>query len=275
MTTKTEEIVHTIDSWHSAREAYRSKALRQALFDGSVVMDDVLINLHGREHRDRRRIENPLFRRDVQLVYEREDFPEVVSTALAPHLEKGRCALLGFAHRVMLNLSCINAGVDRRLGNEVETERLLKLLAEFIEGAHIHHYQGDRAAKVAEIAPAVEAFDIEFVEPSLVRRQQLIAEGAELPRDVLSVLLEPIDLGDDPGSGGPINTTAVGELTIKDITRTVEIQLEAQLVDYTVVVVGSTEVVFADYDVTVPRVPIVLSAEDHGIVEIQLFFTRG
>ena len=45
--------------------------------------------------------------------------------------------------------------------------------------------------------------------------------------------------------------------------------------DDTVVVVGTTEVVFADYDVTVPRVPIVLSAEDHGIVELQLFFTRG
>ncbi|WP_419928928.1 YceI family protein [Candidatus Poriferisocius sp.] len=87
-------------------------------------------------------------------------------------------------------------------------------------------------------------------------------------------LTEPIDLGDDPGSG-PITTTAIGELTVKDITRTVEIALEAQLVDDTVVVVGSAEVVFADYEVTVPRVPIVLSAEDHGTVELQLFFTRA
>ena len=91
----------------------------------------------------------------------------------------------------------------------------------------------------------------------------------------LFTLTEPINLGADPGSGGPVNTTAVGELTVKDITRRVEIQLEAQLVDDTVVVVGTTEVVFADYDVTVPQVPIVLSAEDHGIVELQLFFTRG
>lgn len=91
----------------------------------------------------------------------------------------------------------------------------------------------------------------------------------------LFTLTEPIDLGTDPGSGGPVNTTAVGELTVKDITRRVEIQLEAQLVDDTVVVVGTTEVVFADYDVTVPQVPIVLSAEGHGIVELQLFFTRG
>ncbi|MCY3636141.1 MAG: YceI family protein [bacterium] len=88
-------------------------------------------------------------------------------------------------------------------------------------------------------------------------------------------LSEPIYLGEDPGSGDPITTTASGELTVKDITRTVEIALEAQLVDDTVVVVGSTEVVFADYDVSVPQVPIVLSAEDHGTVELQLFFTRS
>ena len=88
-------------------------------------------------------------------------------------------------------------------------------------------------------------------------------------------LSEPIDLGEDPGSGDPIITTAIGELTVKDITLTVEIALEAQLVDDTVVVVGSSEVVFADYDVSVPQVPIVLSAEDHGTVELQLFFTRS
>lgn len=88
-------------------------------------------------------------------------------------------------------------------------------------------------------------------------------------------LTESIDLGEDPASGDPITTTAVGELTVKDITRTVEIALEAQLIDNTVVVVGTTEVVFADYDVTVPQVPIVLSAEDHGTVELQLFFTRS
>ena len=42
----------------------------------------------------------------------------------------------------------------------------------------------------------------------------------------------------------------------------------------TVVVVGSTEVVFADYDVEVPSAVIVVSAEDHGVVEFQLLFVR-
>ena len=106
------------------------------------------------------------------------------------------------------------------------------------------------------------------------RPVQSALNTAEFPSAVFT-LTAPIDLEPDPASGEPIATVAVGELTIRGITRGVEIQLEAQLVDDTVVVVGSTEVVFADYDVTVPRVPIVLSAEDHGIVELQLFFTRG
>ena len=42
-----------------------------------------------------------------------------------------------------------------------------------------------------------------------------------------------------------------------------------------IVVVGSTNIVFADFEVQVPTAPIVLSAEDNGIVEFQLFFRRS
>ncbi|MGI9621289.1 MAG: cytochrome P450 [Acidimicrobiales bacterium] len=191
------ETAHSIGTWALAREAYRSKHLRQALFDGSVVMDDVLINLHGQDHRDRRRIENPLFRRDVQLEYERSRFPAVLEETLAPHLEDGRCELMNFAHRAMLNLSCINAGIDRTLTGQ-ETDRLLELLSEFIEGARIRHYQGDLETKVAEIAAAVAAFEAEFVEPSRLRRAELVARGEELPPDILSRLVAHTDL--DPST---------------------------------------------------------------------------
>ena len=54
-----------------AREVYRHKQLRQALYDaGEVVMEDVLINLHGDDHRQRRRLENRLFRRDSFYEYD-------------------------------------------------------------------------------------------------------------------------------------------------------------------------------------------------------------
>ena len=85
-------------------------------------------------------------------------------------------------------------------------------------------------------------------------------------------LTQPIELGDAAASGEPVAVTAIGDLTIHGTTLPVEIPLEAQLVDGVVVVVGSVDVVFADYGVSVPDAPIVVSAEDHGVIELQLFF---
>ena len=66
----------TVATYEQARDAFRRKELRQALYDeGDVVMADVLVNLHGDEHRARRRLENRLFRKDTHARYERELFP--------------------------------------------------------------------------------------------------------------------------------------------------------------------------------------------------------
>ena len=79
-----------MSTYEQAREAFRSKELRQALYDeGDVVMADVLVNLHGAEHRARRRLENRLFRKDTHRRYEREFFPPVVDATLAPHVGPG------------------------------------------------------------------------------------------------------------------------------------------------------------------------------------------
>ena len=88
------------------------------------------------------------------------------------------------------------------------------------------------------------------------------------------VLTEPIELG-DVAEGATIDVQATGELTIHGVTQTVTIPLQAQLVDDTIVVVGSLDIVFADYGVEVPTAPIVVSADDHGPLELQLFFTRS
>ena len=50
--------------------------------------------------------------------------------------------------------------------------------------------------------------------------------------------------------------------------------LKASLVGEIVTVVGTFDIVFADYGVEAPTAPIVVSVEDHGVVEIQLFLTR-
>lgn len=88
------------------------------------------------------------------------------------------------------------------------------------------------------------------------------------------VLTEPIELDDSAATGAAVTVDAVGELTIHGVTQTVTFPLEAQLVDDTIVVVGSLDISFADYGVEVPGSPVVLSVDDHGPIELQLFFSR-
>ena len=63
--------------------------------------------------------------------------------------------------------------------------------------------------------------------------------------------------------------------TCARVTQSVEFPLEAQLVEGTVVVVGSLDVTFSDFDVTVPSAPIVVSVDDEGVLELQLLFTKA
>lgn len=87
-------------------------------------------------------------------------------------------------------------------------------------------------------------------------------------------LTEPVELGDAAASGEPIEVTATGELTLNGVTNTVELAIEAQLVDDTIVLVATTDLTFADYDVEVPSSPAVVSVEDHGILEAQILLVR-
>lgn len=88
-------------------------------------------------------------------------------------------------------------------------------------------------------------------------------------------LTSPIDIGAVPAQGEPVIVNAAGDLEIKGVTQPIEIPLEAQLVGDLIVVVGSVDITFADWGVELPTSPGVVSIEDHGILELQLFFRRG
>jgi cytochrome P450 len=185
-----------LTTFEEAKEAYRAKDLRQSLYDeGEVIMADVLVNLHGTEHRARRRAENRMFRRDVFERYECDLFPGVIAETLAPHLAAGRADLVPLGHQLMLNLAALTAGVDRPLGTPEETRRLYAYMMLFIEGATLAHSTGDKDAQRRDIAAGLLEWDAEFLAPSVARRRDLLArraagEEVELPRDVLTTLLE-------------------------------------------------------------------------------------
>ena len=191
--------VLTVTTFDDAKEIYRHKDFKQALYDaGEVVMDGVLVNLHGDEHRARRRLENRLFRRETLVHYERDLFPQVIEETLAPHVASGRAELVELSHQLMMNLAALNAGVDRPLKTKEETDSLYSFMMKFIEGATLAHTTRDPKEVTNEVESAKSEFNVQFLAPSIKRRQQLIAAAAtdetvELPKDILTELLKNED----------------------------------------------------------------------------------
>ena len=190
-----EETTIVLTTFADAKDAYRSKDLRQSLYDeGEVVMADVLVNLHGEEHRSRRRVENRMFRREVFERYERELFPQVIERTLAPYQAEGRVDLVHLGHELMLNLAALTAGVDRPAGTAEESRRLYGYMMRFIEGATLAHSTKDKDEQRRVIARALVDWDEEFLAPSVARRRDLLAreaagEDVDVPSDVLATLL--------------------------------------------------------------------------------------
>ena len=88
-------------------------------------------------------------------------------------------------------------------------------------------------------------------------------------------LSSPIDLGSVPSDGQEISVSAKGQLTLHGVTKDVEIPLKARLSGNVIVVGGSLPIAFADYGIDKPNSFKVLSIDDTGTMELQLFFAKG
>ncbi len=88
------------------------------------------------------------------------------------------------------------------------------------------------------------------------------------------VLTEPIELGTSPESGTPVSTTAMGDLTLRGVTNSVPVTIDAQLTGGRIEIVGSIDVLFSDYSITNPSIERIISVRDEGKVEFQLFLTN-
>jgi len=190
----------TLTTYADARDAFRSRDLRQSLYDaGDRLMHGVIVNLHGDEHLARRRLENRLFRRDTFAWFERERIPRIIDAVLREPLAAGHGDLLALARRTMMTLSMDVAGVDLPPSAE-EFERVYSLMDDLARASTVAHAVGDTQAIIDAGDLALDAFDREFFEPSLRRRQALVEQfergeidEPDLPRDVLTTLLRNQD----------------------------------------------------------------------------------
>lgn len=188
-------------TYRECEAALRDPTLEQALYDaGEIIMKDVLLTLHGDAHRLRRRLEMRVFGRSFFKYYEQDVFPKTLEETLNPMAAKGGFDLIEFGYRVTINLTADFAGIDRPERSTQETEALLAMVKSFSEGATIIHTTRDKAVVESEVKEALASFDERFVRPSVARRKQLIEAGGDLPRDILTVILQnedALDLPDD------------------------------------------------------------------------------
>jgi hypothetical protein len=188
----------TISGYDAASDTLRDQRLAQSLYDeGAVIMADVLLVLHGAEHRARRLLELRVFRRDFFRFYEHDVFPATLKQTIAPYEVTGRADLMELSYRLTMNLTADFAGIDRPQRSAEETERLRRQVMVFSEGATLVHSTRDKETVRHEVRAALTEFKTTFYEPSLTRRQLRLADFAagkiaeeDVPRDVLTVLLK-------------------------------------------------------------------------------------
>ncbi len=189
---------HLVDTYEGCVHALKQKDLRQSLYDAAaLMMSDVLVNLHGAEHRARRLVEGKIFRKDVFLHYEKTFLPRTLDETISPFLEAGRGDLVDIGYRVMMNLTVDFAGIDRPERSHEETSELLRLLKEFsLAPALGQSIEADIEPKKARIRKAMAEFDERFFTPSRRRREALLTEveagrmaKEDLPDDVLMALI--------------------------------------------------------------------------------------
>lgn len=99
-------------------------------------------------------------------------------------------------------------------------------------------------------------------------------ESDEFPSATFS-LTEPIALPAGAADGERVSTEATGDLTIHGTTRSVTLTVDAELSGDSAVVVGQAPVVLQDHGIEPPTGFSVLSIDDEGTFEFQIFFSKG
>lgn len=81
----------------------------------------------------------------------------------------------------------------------------------------------------------------------------------------------PISLATAPKVGELVRANANGDFTLHGVTRHVTVPVQARWDGQRIQVIGELPIVMADYHITIPEVPGLVTADDRGTMELQLF----
>ncbi len=110
----------------------------------------------------------------------------------------------------------------------------------------------------------------------LMRDERIHTIGLETDAfpEATFTLTDPIAFDAQPTDGETVTAGATGELTLHGVTKSVCVPVQATLDGDTIEVLGSVDVVFADYGMQAPNFGFV-TTEDHGTIEFRLDFARS
>lgn len=136
--------------------------------------------------------------------------------------------------------------------------------------------EGTITVSGSTVTAAQIAADLTDITTNDSRRDSAVQRALATGRypDATFVLTQPIQVGSVPADGQRITVPATGDLTIRGVTKSITVALQAQLQGDVLVVIGSAPVALADYGISAPTAPVVASVADEGTFEFQLYFRR-
>jgi cytochrome P450 len=194
-----------LTSYADVRAALFNRTLAQHAhkrFEVGNILEGVVMQLHLPEHKERRRVENPLYRREAVLEYEHVRFPAVIDATLDTAIAAGVRDAIEIAHMLTMVLSAHISGLDVEQTDIAALRRLVELERMFVQGASISDSTRDKQEVIKDVNAALQDFDREFYGEARRRREERIAGGSltmDNADDLLSVLLlsrDELDLDD-------------------------------------------------------------------------------
>lgn len=191
-----------ISDYREIDEILRSKDFRQGSHTESrPLFRDSLLLLDGPGHRERRRLENPLFDRAALMYYDHEALNPVVERTVeecfARADESGRVTvdLVPLVRTMLHRISAATTGIDG-VDTPERTERFRRFVEILGAAATVEWSTADHDEVLAHGLRTRDAFVAEFFGPSLDRRRALVEDYRagrigrdDLPVDLLTLLL--------------------------------------------------------------------------------------
>jgi cytochrome P450 len=189
-------ITQTVDALEILRSPHFSM---EPVGQEAPLREGTLLKLDGDLHRARRRIVNPLVRRESHQRYRNEVLLPAVERRMRSLLQSPdddgcvRTDLVAFSRHLFLELAAAFVGIDG-----LDTPESFATLSDLIEPMHsgsVIKWFPDRDAVLARALAALEIFRVRFFEPSLAARRALVAAEDDSapaseapPRDLITLI---------------------------------------------------------------------------------------